>query len=39
MDEDFDNLLTYGEFRKAMKDYKTGLEDFELKALFNYLCS
>lgn len=39
MDEDFDGQLSYGEFRKAMRDYKTGLEDFELKALFQFLSS
>lgn len=34
MDDNFDRAVNYGEFRKAMSDYKMGLTESETQTLF-----
>ena len=37
MDDDYDLYLNYGQFRKALKDYKTGLSEEESRIIFSFL--
>lgn len=37
MDDDCDLRVTFGEFRKALSDFKINLSENELNALFSFL--